>query len=726
MKRSPVRFLQVGGLVLATLFAAAPAAQAQSPVTIEFTVDSTSDAVDINPGDGVCATATGACTLRAAVQESNVLAGANLIHLPAGEYTLTVQGNNEDAAASSDLDIIDASTVTILGASKDSSFIQACDGPLGLNSCLTDGRQGVDERVLHVLAGASLTLTGVTVRSGVDTYGGGIANHGSLTVIDSNVQGNYALLDGGGILNAGGIVTLSKATIRNNQAWYGQTFLSIYGGVQGNGGGLHNSETGVVMVDRTTFAGNSGLHGGGIANFGGLTVSNSTFSGNWARGHGNYLEVNGSLYAGDLGAGGAILHQSTSRATILNTTIVFNRAATYTSIYGRMGGGLHVMGPITLSNSIVASNISEYGEDCAGFIDDGVNNIIGNLGGEHLWGEPQSCVLASASMRVSNNAMVDLLQDNGGPTWTHALLPGSPALGAGSAAVCNNPLVGGVDQRGVTRTACSIGAVETTAELPVVSVHATAALEGFGSTTFTVTATLSRSWNQPVTVPFSTQEGSAVSSGTDPDFVAANSSFTFGAGETTRTFSITINGDVIVEPHETFNVVIGEPSNAMVATPAVVVTIYNDDAGSGAQGGSPGPVGPQGPAGATGATGATGPQGPAGPAGEQGPIGPAGPMGPEGPVGPKGDTGPQGPAGPKGDTGPQGPQGAKGDTGAQGPAGPQGPAGVAIKGSLLLLLDGDHPPAGYKRLGSYREERVDLDRPGGRKVKLTIVIWQKQ
>src|SRR5262245_49409250 len=80
-----------------------------------FTVNSTIDAIDTAPGDGACAsTASGDCTLRAAVMEANALAGDDVINLPAGIYTLTLTGANEDAGLTGDLDI--TGTVTIEGA----------------------------------------------------------------------------------------------------------------------------------------------------------------------------------------------------------------------------------------------------------------------------------------------------------------------------------------------------------------------------------------------------------------------------------------------------------------------------------------------------------------------------------------------------------------------------------------------------------------------------------
>src|SRR5439155_10912015 len=72
-----------------------------------FTVDCTMDDVDAAPGDGICATATGECTLRAAIQETNALPGPDSITLPAGTYTLTIPGTGEDIAATGDLDVTD-------------------------------------------------------------------------------------------------------------------------------------------------------------------------------------------------------------------------------------------------------------------------------------------------------------------------------------------------------------------------------------------------------------------------------------------------------------------------------------------------------------------------------------------------------------------------------------------------------------------------------------------
>src|SRR5206468_2703674 len=86
-----------------------------------FTVNTTADQVDANPGDSLCAAVDGTCTLRAAVMEANALPGSDTITLPAGNFNLTISGSNEDASATGDLDITDA--VIITGAGPTSALL---------------------------------------------------------------------------------------------------------------------------------------------------------------------------------------------------------------------------------------------------------------------------------------------------------------------------------------------------------------------------------------------------------------------------------------------------------------------------------------------------------------------------------------------------------------------------------------------------------------------------
>ena len=132
-------------------------ALAQPSGAATFTVNSTADFVDANPGNGVCETApgNGVCTLRAAIQEANALAGADTIILPAGTYTLGIPGPDEDAAATGDLDITGDLAITGAGAA----------------TTIVDG--GGLDRVFEI-HGATVQISGVTIRNGFATSGTGL------------------------------------------------------------------------------------------------------------------------------------------------------------------------------------------------------------------------------------------------------------------------------------------------------------------------------------------------------------------------------------------------------------------------------------------------------------------------------------------------------------------------------------------------------------------------
>ncbi len=220
----------------AALFATLPSARAEL-----FTVTSTVDAVDANPGDGKCATAANQCALRAAIQESNALPGHDEIVVPGATYTLTIPGINEDAAATGDLDITD--DLTIHGA--------------GANATIVDG--GGLDRVFHMPGVAIVTIRGLTVRNGnvagTGNSGGGIFNGlenrqgGLLKLISVTVIGNAAAY-GGGIMNGwGASAVLEGVTVNGNTAAYGA--------------GLYTRDAGTVLVANSTFSDNSASGGGG-------------------------------------------------------------------------------------------------------------------------------------------------------------------------------------------------------------------------------------------------------------------------------------------------------------------------------------------------------------------------------------------------------------------------------------------------------------------------------
>src|ERR1700730_15246105 len=125
LERSTVRARSFSKLVLLSAVVMVAlvsfAAQEARAAGKTFTVNDTTDAVDANPGDGICATAGGKCSLRAAVQEANATPGADNIVVPPGTYKLTLTGANEAFAATGDLDIME--DVTIQGAGSSTTII---------------------------------------------------------------------------------------------------------------------------------------------------------------------------------------------------------------------------------------------------------------------------------------------------------------------------------------------------------------------------------------------------------------------------------------------------------------------------------------------------------------------------------------------------------------------------------------------------------------------------
>ena len=312
-----------------------------------LTVNSPTDAPDATPGDGVCATTGGACTLRAAVQEANALAGADTIIVPAGLYTLTISGQDEDAAATGDLDL--TQNVTINGA--------------GLTTTIIDGN-GLD-RLFHVTGPYAVTLTGLTMRGGggQTITGGGINNSGTLTLIDSAIIGNSASVAGG--LENSGTALLINTTLSGNSA------------DGSGGGGLRNS--GLMTLISVTISNNQANFGGGLRNNGTLELLNTTILSNtasdtsggglWSSGT---LTLTASVVMGNLGfnSDGGGLYIDSGTAALINSTVVSNTASFSN------GGGLYIAnGNLTITNSLVANNTAPASNGGGLYIGGGVVTI---------------------------------------------------------------------------------------------------------------------------------------------------------------------------------------------------------------------------------------------------------------------------------------------------------------------------------------------------------------
>jgi hypothetical protein len=336
-------------------------------------------------------------------------------------------------------------------------------------SALSVARSGADGtpdfRIFTVTTGVEASISGLTITGGRESTGGGISNAGTLTLTECTLSGNSA--DGSGVVFSGhgggiynsGTLTLTDCTLSSNSA------SGLHGG---SGGGIYNS--GALTVTDCTLGSNSAAgeffngSGGGIYNSGTLTVTDCTLSSNSA---------GGGTYVGGYGGG---IDNDHGRATLTDCTLSGNSVGA--SRGG--GGGIANSGTITLTDCTLSANSAisgggVYSSHVPGEPVDKVTTIMslfadpvgGNLVveaaafvslGHNLFSDTPSVALDPTDL-INTDPLLGPLADNGGPTLTQALLPGSPAIDAGIA-------VPGVttDQRGIPRPqgiAPDIGAFES-------------------------------------------------------------------------------------------------------------------------------------------------------------------------------------------------------------------------------------------------------------------------
>jgi hypothetical protein len=265
------------------------------------------------------------------------------------------------------------------------------------------------------------TITGPA--AGVTVSGGGqvgvfeVARLVTASISGLTISGGS--MDGG--VDNNGTLTLTNCTVSHNSS-------AFYGGVGNVAGGLVNG--GTATLTNCTVSDNSGAGGpnqaGGVFNAGTLTMTNCTISGNSGKGFGN--------------CGGGLVNSGV--ATLTNCTISGNYA-TYSSSYA---GGVCNLGytgtTATLANTIVAGNAGYAHPDVAGRVSSQGHNLIGMTDGSSGW---VSSDLTGTIMQPLNSLLAPL-GNNGGPTQTMALLPGSPAIDAGNNALLRPGVT--TDQRG--------------------------------------------------------------------------------------------------------------------------------------------------------------------------------------------------------------------------------------------------------------------------------------
>lgn len=445
-------------LTMAVVLLVMPIPTRAAPTALTFTVNSPSDIPDANPGNGVCETApgNGICTLRAAIQEANAHAGGDTIMLPAGTYLLTRVGV-DDTALNGDLDITHG--MSIVGAGANSTIIDGNGGVIGERVFQITGTVSISGVTIEhghesnvgggILNNGSLTLANSAIisntASGINDWGGGIYNSGSLTLTNSTISGNTTgnhNAYGGGIFNQGPM-TITNSTISGNT-----TFASTSPYSPGYGGGIYNGGY-TATVKSSAISGNTAAYGGGIYKAGyPIIVINSTLSG-------NYSTVDG---------GG--IYNGSGTTSLFNVTLTRNRSNSDDSGSGMGGGVANAAGStFNFMNSIIALNENIVktlpfptldDDDCSGTILSQGNNIMYLIDSSH-------CTVNGA-VTIADPSLGPL-QNNGGPTQTHALLTGSPAIDAGNPGGCtdNFGAILTTDQRGFPRPAnglCDVGAVE--------------------------------------------------------------------------------------------------------------------------------------------------------------------------------------------------------------------------------------------------------------------------
>ena len=351
--------------------------------------------------------------------------------------------------------------------------------------------QGAGFRIFHAMPGHAAVITGLTISYGHDTGGGILNDESSLTVDNCTVWANFdnSTTGGGGIRNAGATANLIvlNSTITENFS------------LGGYGGGTKNDD-GIVTIVNSTVSDNTSpsfplLDGGGIWNSGQTDITDSMITGNFAGGLGGGIDNVGTLIITDstvggnhagtnyngTGWGGGIYNSGTMEVT--NSSITENDASgkqpsgwgggignegiltlSNSTVSGNgaqvAGGGIYNVGPVNITNSTLSDNSASLGGGIYNGATFEVANTILNAGtganilnsggtvtshGYNVSSDNAGGFLTGPGDQINTDPLLGPLQDNGGPTFTHELLSGSPAIDAGDPQFTPPPFY---DQRG--------------------------------------------------------------------------------------------------------------------------------------------------------------------------------------------------------------------------------------------------------------------------------------
>ncbi len=451
--------------------------------------------------DGVCS--TGDCSLREAVLNANVCSGTQTINLPAGNYVLTIDGDDEYLGETGDLDVTD--DLIIIGT-----------GAPSIN--------GGIERSFQIHNGVTAEFSGIWLTGGDAIYGGGLINEGDLTLSAFTCNYNSVSIPpdamgdamGGCIFNTGDLTIAGGQFLENTAGFGGAIYnlnnstatlenLNFYGNeAESHGGAIWIDLDAEVDISWSTFDGNlAGYDGGAVWNHGDFIAegvafmsnesgnrggavyswtdsytqfTNSRLSENSSAAGGGIFNNNGMMHLYESGlsdnvatgpVGGGIYNNGPvpTGGLLLNNVTISNN----TALGGVGGGGIYNTGnfdfrfitiaenepgglqidtgsEIKLRSSIIADNI---GGDCAGIPPDSLDY---NLDGDG------SCGLSALHDLSATNPLLEPLGPHGSLGLSHPLGPGSPAIDSGTPDMCTSQ-----DQNGIPRPqgfVCDRGAFE--------------------------------------------------------------------------------------------------------------------------------------------------------------------------------------------------------------------------------------------------------------------------
>ena len=319
---------------------------------------------------------------------------------------ITVTNNNDSGPGSLRQAISDASPGDTIDfdSSLNGQTITLTSGELLIDKDLTIAGLGTNlltisgnhaSRVFHMTGDLDVTISGLTIANGFSPgAGGGIfgGSGGSLTIVNSTLSGNSSDSVGGGIYNFNGHATITNSSLRSNLAL--------------NGGGIFNDGGSLIIANSTL---NDNLadigNGGGIFNRGWLTITNSTLSGNAAA------------------AGGGIFNRDSPLTIITNTTLSGNSA---NPPFGDGGAIFNVQSPLEIGNTILKA-----GARGQNIVNAGAFAVTSH--GYNISSDPGGGILTGPGDHINTDPQLvsSVPEDNGGPTFTFALMPGSPAIDAG-------------------------------------------------------------------------------------------------------------------------------------------------------------------------------------------------------------------------------------------------------------------------------------------------------